>query len=242
MDGELINQAFDEAIRAFAGRTDVVTKPRFLQLDEAARARAWTMARIADADVLSDMHDAVDKIIQTGGSFRDFIDDIEDTMQRRGWEGPQAWHAQLVFNQNVGMAYTAGRWQQATQAGVQYWRFLASEAAEPRDEHKVYYDQIFKLGEGPMPPLDFGCQCGWEVVFDEELSDEERAGLETQPTDDRLQTGPTIPEDQEFQFRPASFFQPLEIDAEEYEPGILEALQRAAANDPKLKIRVKGAT
>jgi len=231
MDEDLINQSFDEAIRAFAGRTDVVTKPRFLALDEAARARAWTMARVADADVLTDMHAAVEKIIAEGGGFRDFVDSIEETMEKRGWEGPQAWHAQLVFNQNVGMAHTAGRFSQAQAAGVQHWRYLASDAAEPREEHKPFYNQVYPMGDGPMPPLDFGCACSWEVVFDDEIE----PGTEIQDP------AGLVPEGQEFQFKPAEFFRPLELDLSDYPPEIQEALKRAAANDPQLKLVLRGA-
>lgn len=228
-DEALVRQVFDEAIRAFAGRADVVRKDEFDRLDERSRARAWTVARVADLDVLNDLHAAAREFSGTGASFRDFIDSLQETMQRRGWEGLEPWHARIVFDQNVGMAYTAGRYQQARNSGVNFWRYLPSDAQEPRPEHERFYNQVYPMGDGPMPPLDFGCACSWEAVFDEELGSTTEVG---NPAD-------LDPDDQEFAFSPASFFSPLKVRADKYPPELLEALRRAAANDPQLEIEVE---
>ena len=215
----------DATIRAFAQRTDVVPKYRFERLDEAARARAFTAARIADLDVLRDLHSGLREIIGSGGSFRDFVDDIEGTMERRGWAGTTAWHAKLIYDQNVAMAYTAGRFDQARESGATYWRYLPSTAAEPRGEHEQYYGQVFPLGEGPMPPLDFGCACEWEPVFADEM-----AGVD-------VQQPLRVSEGQEFQFSPASYFEPVSIRLADYPAELHEAIRRMAA-ESRYSVRV----
>lgn len=218
---------FDEAIRAFAGRSDILPKEEFLKLEEANRARAWTVARVSDLNVLNDLHQASEKISGAGGTFRGFIDALGDIMEQRGWAGLTPWHAQLVYDQNVAMGYTAGRYDQAQRAGVEYWRYLPSQAAVPREEHKPYYHRVYPMGEGPMPPLDFGCACEWEVVFNDELDGED------------VQThAPRVPDGQEFRFHPSSYFGPLTVRSGDYPPELLAALQRAAQNDPRIKIEL----
>jgi len=215
-----------EAVRALAGREDILPKKAFVALTEAARARAWTMARVTDLRVLKDMQRAVERAVAEGQSYREFVGSIIDTMRRRGWTGPEPWHGKLVFEQNLGMAYSAGRWQQARRAGAEYWRFLPSKSKNPRPEHEQYYGRIYPLGGGPMPPLDFGCKCDWEPVYADELEGQmvERGN------------GPQIPPDQEFQFRPASFFQPLRLRLSDWPAALHGALRRLAAEDPHLEV------
>lgn len=216
---DLLIQELDGAIRAFAQRQDILPADAFRALDEAAKARAFTVSRIADLDVLADLHKYIESTLASGGGMRDFIDGINQTMEARGWEGPSAWHGRLVFETNVGQAVSAGRFDQARRSGAKYWRYLGSDAAVPREEHKKYYGKIFRMGEGPMPPLDFGCQCFWEVVYEEELNGEE------------VMDGAPIGI-----FRPAEFFQPLEVKLSDYPPELHAALKRQAEVDSNLKL------
>jgi len=220
-EADLLIQALDGAIRAFAQREDILPAEVFKTLDDAAKARAFTVSRIADLDVLNDLHKYIEATLASGGSMRDFIDGINQTMEARGWEGPSAWHGKLVFETNVGQAVSAGRFDQAQRSGANHWRYLASDAAVPREEHKAYYDKVYPMGAGPMPPLDFGCQCFWEPVFDDELD-----GVDVQ---EPLPSGAGI-------FKPADFFQPLEVRLDDYPPELQVALKRQADNDPNLKV------
>lgn len=223
-DPAVLMQEFDDAIKAFSGRGEIVRKDEFLALDERMRARSFTVARTADVDVIADVYDALTQNIGAGGTWRNFVDDLGDIYDRRGWAA-EPWHARIIFEQNTAMANTAGRFEQAKRSGTNYWRFLPSDAKEPRPEHERYYDQVFRLGDGPMPPLDFGCQCGWEPVFDDEVNADE---VQAEP--------PSVPDDQEFQFSPASFFEPKTIHASAYPPEMHDALKRIAANDPNFKV------
>ena len=181
---------FDEAIRA-RGRSDVVTKPQFLQVQESAQAgvRRW---RVSDLDVLNDLHKAAENFSGTGASFRDFIDSAgpDDAGPRLGrdWR-PMA--RRLVLAER-GHGITAGRYKQAQDAGVGHWYFTwPAKRQLPRGGLR------YPLGDGPMPPLDFGCRYGWEPVFDELPAADERIPTQTLKSI-RIQ---------EFQFRPASFAQ-----------------------------------
>ncbi len=179
-----LSGAFGRAIAAFAQRSDVVTRERFDRLTREARARAFTVARVQDLDVLNDIHAELAQSLLEGGSYREFIDGLEDVMERRGWTGLEPHHSRLVYEQNVNQAYTAGRWEQAKESGINYYRKLPSDAENPRPDHAKHDNKVFPMdGPTPPPPWDFGCQCGWEVVFDDELPGGRKGVSTAKPTE-----------------------------------------------------------
>jgi len=227
-DGGAAREPFLRAVRAFASRADVVTPERFAQLEGASKQRAWTMARITDADMLTDVHRALGKSIGGGETFRDFLDSLNDIKDGGIWKRTTINHARQVFDMNVGMAYTAGRYDQARQAGVEHWRYLPSTSAVPREEHKKFYGKVYRMGEGPMPPLDYGCNCGWEIVLKEELKDVRIAG-----------DGPKIPAGQQFRWRPKDFFGKVTVKLADYPKELHGVLRRLAAEDAQFNVALR---
>jgi hypothetical protein len=57
----------------------------------------------------------------------------------------------------------------------EYYRWLKSTAKEPRQEHIKNYGKIFQLGVGDDDGNDpgdlFGCQCGMELLVDDDLEE-----------------------------------------------------------------------
>jgi len=224
-EGALQRGRFAEAIDSFAQRTDLMPKSEFLELHGENRARAWTVARVAEADVIKDLHGAVGQAIEGGQSWREFEDSLNAVMEQRGWEGLEPWHARLVYQQNVDMAHSAGRVMQATDAGVRYWRKLPSTSAHPRPEHARYDGQVFAFSQKSPPPWDFGCQCPWEVVFDEELTpaDRKAAGRDLGGADN-------LPGADEFEWDASHYFRPVELRRGDY-PDELWPVLRSLATD-----------
>lgn len=221
-----LRERLEQAAAKLLGQEELVTRERFNRLRAQARARAFTVARLQDMAVMRDMRDAVVKAIDGGESFADFRASIERIMAERGWTGTDPWHQEIIYKTNVDTAYSAGRWDQAREAGIRYWRYLPSIADNPREEHKQFYDQVYPLGEGPMPPLDFGCKCSWESV----LPDEEEE-IEVERT-----AGPPVPAGQEFQFRPADYFQPVRVDLAQWPPELHAKIRQLALEDPRVEI------
>lgn len=193
----VVRAQLEEAIRSFRNKSEVLTKEEFLSLSRRNRARAFTVARQTERQILEDLRGAVQRSLEQGKSYREWLDETDAIVKERGWEGLEPWHSRVVYQQNVDMAATVGRFDQSRAAGVQYWRYLPSESDNPRAEHQQYYGRVYRMGDGPMPPLDFGCRCGWEPVFEEEL-EEEGIAVEDEP--------PGVPGDQEFQFAPADYW------------------------------------
>lgn len=167
--GLFTNLPFIEAITALANRL-AMPKPEFLRLDAANRSRAFTMARIADQTLLENIHDELAIAINDGDTAAEFRTRIEELQERSGWTGTSPWHYRVVYDQNLGMAYSAGRVQQGRDLGLRVLRYLPSISANPRPEHEAYYNNLYRMAPGsPVPPIDFGCNCGWEWVLDDEL-------------------------------------------------------------------------
>lgn len=228
--GKIARARFAEAIDQMAQRTDLLPKEEFLKLHGENRARAWTVARVAELDVLKDLHGAVGQAVEGGQSWREFKDSLDSIMEQRGWAGLEPWHAQLVYAQNVNMAHSAGRVTQARDAGVGYWRKLPSPSATPRTEHARYDGQVFSFGQKTPPPWDFGCKCEWEPVFDEELDDAERSrlgGAADQP-----------PGADEFEWDASQYYRPLELRRGDYPAELWPVLRSLAADaNALLKLR-----
>lgn len=215
MAGNIARDVFRSAVEAFSERGELF-RSIFDDLSAAAKQRAFTMARVRDAEVLGDVHDAVVGVLESGGTWRDFRSDLDDIMAARGWTGTDPWHARLVYSQNMQSAYSAGRWQQAADAGVERWRYLPSDAMSPREEHREYYGKVYNLGSGPMPPLDYGCQCGWEVVFEDEAEGEG-------------EQFPAFVAPSGYTFQPSEFFAPINSSTIDLTPEMRRVLLESVA-------------
>ncbi len=229
---QLVRARFEAAVRAFAQRTDLMPKDKFLKLQEFARARSWTVARVQDMDLLRDLFDTTIKTIDQGGTFRDFLGNLESKFETLGWSGKKPWHTELVYDQNLAMSFSAGRHEQAKDAGVKVWRYLESTAQNPREDHKKFYGKLYPIGEGPQPPLDYGCQCSWEVVFED---DDDFDPSKVENTD-----GPPVPSGQEFQFSPASFRQPVKVKLSDYPKELQKEIRRLSRDDPSFQVDLEG--
>ncbi len=89
-----------------------LTRDEFDQLSDWAKTRAFTVATVAKAQILTDVMDAAQQAIDKGLTFADFQAILGDVMESRGWGGLTPWHAETVFRTNTQSAYGAGRLQQ----------------------------------------------------------------------------------------------------------------------------------
>ena len=217
-----ISGVLEGVIAGFRDR-DAVTRERFDELDQAARARAFTVSRVQDTQVISEMHAELAKRLMDGGTLQDFIDDIDSIAERRGFTGLNPSHTKLVFEQNEGMAQTAGRWSEAKDAGISYWRKLPTDSENPRKEHARHDGKIFPI-DGPQgpPPWDFGCKCNWEVVFDDELPDKRKVSR-ARPT-----------KNQAYDYHPRQFFESYEVDLSAYPPSWRRRIKAELGSDPNV--------
>jgi uncharacterized protein with gpF-like domain len=144
---------FEEAVAYFRRKLgNLLTRQQFDELEAAEKARAFTAARVLAADQLQALYDGLLKVIENGGTLRDFREVAAPILTT-------PWHLDLVFNQNVSGAYGAGHLAQAMQARElrPYGRYITG--VNPRPTHKALNGLVYPLDhpfwEEYWPPWDY---------------------------------------------------------------------------------------
>jgi SPP1 gp7 family putative phage head morphogenesis protein len=116
---------FEEAIRAIRARVPM-TDEEFDQLVESEREFAFTVAGVAELDLVADVYERVETAVREGTPFEEFQDQVGPDLEET-WGGEQPGRVENIFRTNVMGAYSAGRYEAATAPDVleerPYWRF-----------------------------------------------------------------------------------------------------------------------
>lgn len=212
MSPDRIRLPFAEQIAFLRDKLNLPTE-RWTDIERAAHDRAFVVAGAMQADLLDDLHDAVDKAVAGESTLADFRRDFRQIIERRGWtdftgddratQGPQggrglAWRTRTIYQTNIASSYAAGRWRQlndpALLAERPYWRYVHSDfVANPRPQHKAWGDSRLTLRhdhpfwETHFPPNGWGCKCTVRAVRAPEHGDATAppAGWDTRDTKGR---------------------------------------------------------
>lgn len=190
----------------------LITSAEFANFKAYQHALAFTVAGIADKDMLTEVHKAVKSAIDNGTSFNDFKKSLKPFLISKGWLSPmgddktalkgyeQKLNRRLntIYHTNKQTAYAAGRWEriQKTKDFLPFLQYLPSASVNKRDEHKAYYG-IVRHADDPIwqsiyPPNGFGCKCAVKQIT---KSKAERLGI---TDDDRIAELPTPDFDSNF--------------------------------------------
>ena len=139
---------FEEAIAFFADKVDL-TPEEFYALADEVRAKAFTVARVTNMDVIMDVRNAVEKAIDAGETLADFKGRLADIMEARGWEGVTPWHAETLFRNNVQAAYSTGRYKQMMDQveNFPYWEYDAVNDSATRPSHAYHDTKIYRADD-----------------------------------------------------------------------------------------------
>lgn len=80
---------------------------------------------------------------------------------------------QMVQRVHNAVVYELGKRVKREYHG-EYAKWLPSSAVEPRPEHQLNYGKTFQIGKGIngiQPGDEYGCQCGMEILVNEEKLD-----------------------------------------------------------------------
>lgn len=151
-------------------------------------ATAFTVARSAGYDILSDIQDALVKNIREGGTYRSFEKDLKPNLQAKGWWGwaidketgevlkqyegtgepvelgtPR--RLKIIYEANWATANAAGQWERIQQRVTTspYLLYQLGPSKEHRPEHQRWDGMILRADDpwwdSHYPPNGWGCKC-----------------------------------------------------------------------------------
>lgn len=185
---------FTEAIEFFRDKVSM-TPAEFealvAEVGEYAASMAFTVSRVASADLLQGLYGEVLKAIEAGGTFFEFREGIDGIIERLGWEGLLPYRLDNIFRTNIQSAYNVGRHKQMKAIADRrpYWEYDAVNDSHTRPSHLAHDGKIYHH-EHPFwdtwyPPNGYRCRCRVNSISAQEMEEEglreERRGTDLKP-------------------------------------------------------------
>lgn len=169
-----------EAISYFEAKGYAVSWNWYEQL-AADHARAFTVAKCVNLDVLNTIRSAVDTALKQGLTEKQFMAQLTPQLQKLGWWGEQIvvdstgtaqtvtlgtpYRLKTIYQTNTRTAYAAGRYAQMMNqvADFPYWQYVAIMDSHTRPAHAELNNMIFRADDlfwqTHYPPNDWNCRC-----------------------------------------------------------------------------------
>lgn len=160
--------------------------------------RAFSVAKVTQMDILTDIREAVDEALEVGTTFAHFQARLEPILKEKGWWGKvtvfdpidnQNKEAILgtprrlktIYDTNLRTAHTEGQWAriQERKGDFPLLVYDANNSAQPRHTHSAW-DKLVLPADDPwwqlhMPVKEWGCKCRIRQMSE---SQAKRRGLE----------------------------------------------------------------
>ena len=190
----------EEAVRYMRGRDAVRISYDWHELWHDEHARAFTVSRLARADLLQSLRDMLEKSVAGDLSRRDWMRDAKKLLSEAGWWGEKDLigpdgvtrktrfnpaRLKLIFDVNTRMAWSAGRWQriQAAKDSHPYLRYVTRADERVRQSHRVWHNVTLPVDDPwwqtHYPPCGWRCRC--RAVPMRRAEFEQRGDLQRQP-------------------------------------------------------------
>lgn len=189
--------SFDEAVDWFRDRIPI-PDDEFDQLVNASHDQSFTIAGVAQLDVVNDVWDAIETALTTGSTLDDFKESVGELLEQ-SWSGTvddPSFRMETIFRTNVQSAYGAGRYTQMKDPAVAktrpYWMF---DAIVDKDTSKICQ----ACGQPPTvlpsddpwwsthyPPLHFNCRSLVTTLTEDQAK---KRGITTNPTHEHADDG-----------------------------------------------------
>lgn len=176
-DEDVVFSPFREAIDRLRALVPM-TKDEWLALEETARARAFTVAGIAEADLVGEVLQSIDAAVSQGVAFDEWAASIGDRVTS-AWAGTvenPSWRLETIFRTNTQHAYAAGRHEQMAHPDVvddrPFWMFscVLDHGTTPccRNAHGTVLPADHPWWQTHTPPMHFNCRSDLIALTEEE--------------------------------------------------------------------------
>ncbi len=176
---------FEEATDFIKGKVSI-TKEEWEELEPKLRFRAFTVARLAEADhievvrrsLIRAMEEEGKTMAETWDEFKALAEDAASTGSLKG-KGFLPGYFETVYRTNIQSAYSAGRLMQYKDDMPPAWELLIIEDRRTSDTCKGIVSMIGNGKALPsnhpfwkrygFPPYHFNCRTGFRAVYDYEI-------------------------------------------------------------------------
>lgn len=182
----------EQAVQYFRNRGLQPTFNWYEMLGE-EHARAFTVAKLTDTDLLAAVQQSLDEALANGVPFKAWAEQLIPKLQDRGWWGRRDVVApggnpvnvqlgsparlQTIYRSNVQSAYAAGQWDAiADQAELApYLLYDAVDDGRTRPEHRAWDGTVLPVSHvwwrTHYPPNGWNCRCSVIQLSDDDLAD-----------------------------------------------------------------------
>lgn len=166
--------------------------------------RAFTVAKMLDLDLLSDVMRYVDRAINEGWTRRRFVDELMPELITRGWWGRQemqdpatgdtvevqlgsARRLKTIYDTNLRTAYAAGHWEkiEINKRSAPYVMYSAVLDGRTRPAHAAWNGKVLRADDAwwktHTPPNGWNCRCTVIQLSDRDLERMGKSGPDEAP-------------------------------------------------------------
>ena len=142
------------------------------ELDAEAHDKAFTVAKVLSADILQLIYDYIEKAKEEGQILKKFRDELLPKLQESGWSGATPSRLKVIYDTNMQMAYSKGKYRQQKLIANMYpfCKYKQIQRATKRHDHSHLNGKIFKhddpIWDLIYPPSGFGCKCSVVPIKD----------------------------------------------------------------------------
>jgi SPP1 gp7 family putative phage head morphogenesis protein len=215
---------FDEAIKAIRRRVPM-TEDVWSQLEQDELEFAFTVADVAQLDMVVDVYEAIQRAVENGTTLDDFKAEVGDGLEA-AWGEEDGARLEGIFRTNVQGAYNAGRHEaaQAVKEERPYWRYQAIRDARTA-EMCLDADGTVLPADDPWwqntyPPLHTNCRCEAVTLTEAQA---EREGISD--------SGPNVEPQEGFGQAPSGAGGDWEPDPTDYPDDLASELEDKLAED-----------
>ncbi|GFK94432.1 hypothetical protein NNJEOMEG_02277 [Fundidesulfovibrio magnetotacticus] len=165
------------------------------EMDQAAHAQGFTVAKAAQLAVLQDIREAARAALNEGKTEAWFLKHLEPKLCEKGWWGKQPMvdprtgeerrvqlgspaRLRLIYRQNMQTAFMAGRYKQMLENADArpWWQYVAILDGKTRPAHKILNGRTFRYDDpfwsSHYPPNGFNCRCRVRALSDSRMEAE----------------------------------------------------------------------